>query len=1314
MKKIITFLTISCFAIFLGNAQRGFNNKKRSGTTKQKVEKPNFKYPKSRLTNVTPLIGQKKQSFQMKGFNPTLVKGYIHDAIKKDETGHTYFIKSHPTKETTKKTSKLSTTAVYKSYLEEVAPLLGVTNPENEFKLFEEHQDAQGNRHVKMQQYYNGVKVYGSELIIHISKGNTIKGMNGRTSPTPSVANVSPSLSKNNAFDLAYKSLGIDRTLNHESSKEQNSGQSLKIILKDYEKAELVLLENGDIHTLAWHLTVYEDFINRWEYFIDAANGSVVDKYYGTCTLHYHGFEETEKNNHIDSNLKPLPPTTASARDLNGVNRQLNTFLQDGTYYMIDTSKPMFDSANSSIPQEAIGAVQTLDLRNEPPEEGTSIFFVASTNNTWADQSAVSAHYNAEVAYEYFSNTFNRNSINGQGGTISSIVNVADPNTGGGFDNAFWNGQFMAYGNGNTAFTPLAGALDVGGHEMSHGVIQNTANLVYQDQAGAINESFADVFGVMIDREDWLLGEDIVTNAFPSGALRDMQNPNNGGSQLGDRGWQPKDMTEFYTGTQDNGGVHINSGIPNRACYLIATEIGRDKTEQIYYKALTDYLTANSQFVDLRIAVLQSAADLYGDNSAEVQAAANAFDTVGITDGAASDTDEDLPPAVGDNFILSYDVNDADANTLYILDTDGSNFIPVSQTSISRKPSISDDGSFAIFVTEDNTINGVELNRSSPSETVISEEEIWSSIALSKDGTKLAVSFNDETNRIFIIDLVSGTNQEFTLFNPTSQDGVTTGEVLYPDALEWDYTGEHLIYDALNGLTNPSGLDIEYWDVGRIKVWDNATNDFGDGSIQKLFTNLPEGVSIGNPSISKTSNNIIAFDFYDSIDDEYAVLTANIETNDLVEVWRHDKLGFPNYSSTDDRLLFDAFTDSDDEVIAVIGLGADKLTPSGNASILIPDAIWGIWYTEGGRDTSTSSENDITDFRFINLEPPVVATINGTTISAVVPSNTNVSNLIATFTNSNGATVKVNGVEQQSGVTANDFLNTVIYTVTAANDSAKDYSVNVTVENANDDDNDGVSNDLDQCPNTPIGIQVDVTGCEIFSLPSINFSVSSTGESCINSENGSISISAAQNMPYTASLFGGQVNTFLNFTSNTVFENLSGGSYQLCITVAGQTDYESCFNIVIDEPEALSVSSKIDRAGKTVSLTFAGAERYIITLNETVFTTTENELVLDLPDGMSQLSVKTDKDCQGIFNDEIVLVKAPTLYPNPLVAEQFSVSFSEQLLKPVQIQIFAMDGRQISSNYYPMNRNQVTVSSADLSAGLYLVKVISEKDITNF
>src|SRR5690349_22668502 len=101
---------------------------------------------------------------------------------------------------------------------------------------------------------------------------------------------------------------------------------------------------------------------------------------------------------------------------------------------------------------------------------------------------------------------------------------------------------------------------------MTHGVVQNTANLEYQGESGAINESMADIFGTMLDPGDWLIGEDVVkTSAFPSGALRSLQDPHNGGTSLADPGYQPRHKSEMYTGSEDNGGVHINSGLPNNA-----------------------------------------------------------------------------------------------------------------------------------------------------------------------------------------------------------------------------------------------------------------------------------------------------------------------------------------------------------------------------------------------------------------------------------------------------------------------------------------------------------------------------------------------------------------------------------------------------------------------------------------------------------------------------------------------------------------------------------------------------------------------------
>ncbi|CAG0908569.1 unnamed protein product, partial [Darwinula stevensoni] len=155
------------------------------------------------------------------------------------------------------------------------------------------------------------------------------------------------------------------------------------------------------------------------------------------------------------------------------------------------------------MPDDPDGVIWTIDAFNTSPEKSNFKYdHVTSTNNSWSSKTAVSSHYNGGQAFEYFRNVHGRKSINGQGGNIISFVNVADDD-GSSMGNAFWNGQAMFYGNGDGAFQPLARGLDVAGHEMSHGVIQSTANLEYQGESGALNESFADVFGVLIDRDDW-------------------------------------------------------------------------------------------------------------------------------------------------------------------------------------------------------------------------------------------------------------------------------------------------------------------------------------------------------------------------------------------------------------------------------------------------------------------------------------------------------------------------------------------------------------------------------------------------------------------------------------------------------------------------------------------------------------------------------------------------------------------------------------------------------------------------------------------
>ncbi|NHF58557.1 T9SS type A sorting domain-containing protein [Flavobacteriaceae bacterium TP-CH-4] len=1298
MKRTLLFLLLLSFLLPVVGvlAQNTFDDKRhKKGIVSKTVNPKKFNYPKTGAEKRQRYVSTGRTNFQMPSVfqvDQTPAR-YMHRVLQRSGNGLPLFIQSVPSAETARSVARQSVEVIAKEYMADVGRLLQVEDAAGEFVLAAQKTDALGQTHIKMQQVFQGIKVYGGEMVLHLDKGKQVRSLNGRNRPTPVLTTTKPKLSEANALDLVEKDLGVP--LPRVSADIDSSMMSRPV-----HEQELLIYQMDGKDVLVRHLTVYPNIMDRWEYFVDAQSGKIIDKYYHTCAFHAYPLEYSEPTMEEAS-----PPETGSGTDLNGITRQLNTYSVNGTNFMVNTSKPMFNAAQSQMPDRPVGGIMTLDLRNEPALEGVQIFHVTSTSNTWNNPTAVSAHYNADVSYEYFRNTFGRNSINGQGGTIISFINVADPNDGGPLENAYWNGRAMFYGNGRVAFEPFAGALDVGGHEMSHGVIQNTANLEYRYQSGAINESFADIFGVMIDRDDWLLAEDIAnTQYFPSGAMRDMQNPNNGRTQLGEPGWQPKDMTEYYTGDRDNGGVHINSGIPNRAYYLVATDIGKDKAEQIYYRALETYLTVSSQFIDLRLAVIQSATDLHGANSLEVQAIRNAFDTVGITDGAPTDTDNDVPAAEGDDFILSLDIRDTDPNTLYISDTQATEYFPLTTTRVYRKPSVADDGSLAIYVTEDHTINAVTLDRNNPEETVISEEPIWAAVALSKDATKFAAVPNDESNVVYILDLVGGDFREFELYNPTSADGIATGEVLYPDALEWDYSGQYLIYDALNRLENPTGQDIQYWDVGAMKVWDNATNTFGDGTIQKIFSDLPEGVSIGNPSFSKTSGNILAFDYLDELNDEYAVIAANIETGEIKTVFSNNKLGFPNYSKNDDKMIFDTFNGGDED-IAVINIAADKISPSGNASELIPNGKWGIWYTVGTRST-LSNEKEITDFRFNVTAPPAVGVISGTEITIDLPNNINPANLVATFAHSARSQVSIGGVSQQSGVTINDFTNPVVYTVTAEDGSSKNFTVrlgNSAPNDPNDEDGDGVPNTADQCPNTPAGSVVDVTGCGIFSLPSDNFRVLAKGESCMAGNNGSIHIDAAQNLNYTASLEGNGLDLSFNFNTGILFENLEGGTYNVCITVQGQAGYENCFEVVVDEPEALSVASKVNLDSKEVTLDLSGGETYTIALNDEIVVTKESSITLPLSASATKLTVKTDKECQGTHEETLTLSDKPIIYPNPVRSGTITLVMDVPSDGSTRLQLHTLSGQLVMQKMAVPNTKVIEIDVDQLASGTYLL-----------
>ncbi|WP_299157833.1 thrombospondin type 3 repeat-containing protein [uncultured Eudoraea sp.] len=266
-----------------------------------------------------------------------------------------------------------------------------------------------------------------------------------------------------------------------------------------------------------------------------------------------------------------------------------------------------------------------------------------------------------------------------------------------------------------------------------------------------------------------------------------------------------------------------------------------------------------------------------------------------------------------------------------------------------------------------------------------------------------------------------------------------------------------------------------------------------------------------------------------------------------------------------------------------------------------------------------------------------------------------------------------------------------------------------------DNDNDGVPNTIDTCPNTPPGAVVDVTGCTVFSLPSTNFRVLSIGESCISSNNGSIEITAESALNYSATLTGTGVDTSINFTDATVFENLATGSYTMCITVEGQAGYENCFDVTISEPEALSVSSKISSFNNEVILNFSGGKNYFITLNGKRYETSESSITLPLSDVENTLSVKTEKDCQGVYEETIVLTSELFIYPNPVSSGDLTVYMgNSNKTKQVELTLFTINGLKVFSKPFNVIDNEVKFNVDVLAKGIYLLNVKTEHTLLNY
>lgn len=484
---------------------------------------------------------------------------------------------------------------------------------DDQMKVNKTEKDNVGFSHYRYQQYYKGIKVVYGEYLVHQQGEDFVKTANGRII-TGLKQTSSPSVAERPGLNAALQFMRADKYLwqNPEMEKE------LKRQEKDanatyYPKGELVYAPNTNSnkasfnaadYKLAWNFKIYSDDpkVTAKSIYVDAVTGRVI--HYTDISMNCAG----------GTGGSAFNGSVSFSTELSGASYRSHNDCQATDIYVFNCNG---------------GAASNT--------------YYVDADNAWtlaSQQSAVQAQWGALMTYNYFNGQHSRASWDGTSGDM-----IAYNNAYAGSNNACWGctgNSAIFYAGSTAASTDDWNPNDIMSHEFTHGVTQASANLTYSYESGALNESFSDIFGEMV--ESWAEGNCDYLMGADRGAIRSFINPNaysQPDTYLG---------TFWYTGAADNGGVHTNSGVQNRWFYLLSeggsgtndfgyaysvTGITRFKARLIAYRALTLYLNASSQYIDARRATLQAAFDLYGGCSPEIIAVGDAWHAVGVESQSA-------------------------------------------------------------------------------------------------------------------------------------------------------------------------------------------------------------------------------------------------------------------------------------------------------------------------------------------------------------------------------------------------------------------------------------------------------------------------------------------------------------------------------------------------------------------------------------------------------------------------------------------------------------------------------------------------------
>jgi len=458
--------------------------------------------------------------------------------------------------------------------------------------------DADGTEHVRVARFFKGLPVIGGDMVVHSNRSGAL-------------LDVSRTINQAVALDTRAR-LGGAEALRAVLAQRNGTPEGAP---------KLVVYARGDRPVLAWDVfltgTQADGTPSEAHVIVDATSGALLDAWDDIHTL-----PKTGTGNTLFAGSVPL-----------STDRRFNNF---GKFSMRDTTR---------------GGQYTTDLNGLTSGTGTTFTDKDNTwgNGTTSDRATVGAdaHFGMTLTWDYFLQIHGRAGIRNDGVGAYSRVHYSSN-----YANAFWSDSCfcMTYGDGNSQIFPLV-SIDVAGHEMSHGVTSRTAGLIYSGESGGLNEATSDIFGSMVefyanngnDTPDYLIGEELFRT--PGGIIRNMIRPSVDGVSA----------DCYYTGV-GNIDVHYSSGIANHFFYLLAegtnagvpsptcvagntrvatgtgslTGIGRSKAEKIWYRALTVYMTASTNYAQARSATLNAAADLYGAGSPEVQAVSDAWAAVKV------------------------------------------------------------------------------------------------------------------------------------------------------------------------------------------------------------------------------------------------------------------------------------------------------------------------------------------------------------------------------------------------------------------------------------------------------------------------------------------------------------------------------------------------------------------------------------------------------------------------------------------------------------------------------------------------------------